>query len=247
MSTCAATGDLLQPSYPLVPLERSVIGTAGNAVQLWATYTAVPTDVGVATTIGNTDKSTVGLWFTAFVFIDGKGKPVDVAVFEADLAPMVDAAALPSPSFADVPSGSFNGSGTSFPAGPVGWVSWEGDFMAQRTAGCSAVKVQEWVGSSANVSMAMDDSDGILNIAPLIGGQHALLGEAGKIAAVSTYRFTSVYAAASGGIVTALRGKPSELITLLFATRPDTSGTFACKSQNVTIGADGTASATFPG
>jgi hypothetical protein len=91
----------------------------------------------------------------------------------------------PSPMFPA--SGSFNGSGTSFPAGPVGWVSWEGDFMAQRTAGCSAVKVKEWVGSSANVSMAMDDSDGILNTAPLIGGQHALLGEAGEIAAVSTY------------------------------------------------------------
>jgi hypothetical protein len=72
---------------------------------------------------------------------------------------------------------------------------------------------------------------------------------------IQPYRFTSVYAAASGGIVThitlrmvtALRGKPSELITLLFATRPDTSGTFACKSQNVTTGADGTASATFLG
>jgi hypothetical protein len=119
--------------------------------------------------------------------------------------------------------------------------------MAQRTAGCSAVKVQEWVGASANVSMTMDDNDGILNIAPLIGGQHALLGEAGKIAAVSTYRFASVGAAGSGGIVAALRGKPSEAVTLLFATRTGTSGPFTCKSQGVAIGADGTASATFSG
>ena len=93
----------------------------------------------------------------------------------------------------------------------------------------------------------MPNTDVLLNIAPLIGGQHALLGEAGKISAVSTYRFASVSSASAGGIVANLRGKPGEKVTLLFATRTGTSGPFTCKNQPVAIGTDGTAKVSFAG
>ena len=44
-------------------------------------------------------------------------------------------------------------------------------------------------------------------------------GEAGKVAAVSVYRFASVDPAPSGkGIVVRLRGKPGESVPLLFAS-----------------------------
>lgn len=94
-------------------------------------------------------------------------------------------------------------------------------------------------------SMAMGNK-GPLNIAPLVSGQHALLGEAGKVTAVSAYRFASV-SSGSGGIVVSMRGKPGELVTLLFATRSGPSGPFACKSRVTTIGAGGTASMSFSG
>ena len=48
MATVAATGDLLQPSYPLVPLDRTLVAARGsalpNSVQLWGTYTALAAD-----------------------------------------------------------------------------------------------------------------------------------------------------------------------------------------------------------
>ena len=175
----------------------------------------------------------------------GPKNPI-ATVFESDLAPMIDAAAIPSPSFGDVPTGAFQGAGTAFPAGAKGWVSWIGDFATQRTAGCSAVNVSAWTGQ-VKVAPVLDDSDTILNIAPLMGGEHALLGEAGKIAAVSTYRFASVKDGATGGIDVALRGKPGEKVTLLFATRVGEGGPFVCKSRQGVVGSDGTAAVTFSG
>merc|ERR1719201_1382957 len=74
MGACAATGDLLQPSYPLTPLERSIAQLTGNAIQLWGTYAAVRTTT--TTTKPNPDTITtnhgegegqgggVGVWFT---------------------------------------------------------------------------------------------------------------------------------------------------------------------------------------
>ena len=87
----------------------------------------------------------------------------------------------------------------------------------------------------------MDLSDDIVNIAPLFGSK-ALLGEASKIAAVSSYRFSSVSGDATG-IVAHLRGRSGEVVTLMVATKNGAS--FACSTKTVTIGADGTAIATL--
>lgn len=162
---------------------------------------------------------------------------------------------MPSSDFSEVPTGTFRGPGTAFPAGPAGWVAWKGDFMKQRTAGCNAVHVAEWARTGNNsVALTMAGGDAILNVAPLIGGPHALLGEQGKVTAVSTYRFAAVHAGTGGnGIVVNLQGKPNEAVVLLFATRSSTAATagskapYACKSVQATIGGDGTASVTFNG
>lgn len=240
LATVAATGDLLQPSYPLTPLERSIVGDVGPGIQLWGTYTAVPSSAA---------QHGVNVWFIAFGFVlgkAGKGTPT-VTVLEADLAPMVDASCLPSPSFGDIPTASFNGTGTGFPPSASGWVSWLCDFAHQQSAACAAVEVEEWTGQK-NVSLTMTDAQAILNVAPLMGGDHALLGEAGKITAVSAYRFASVRPGTGGtGIDVKIRGLSKENVTLLFATRTSTSAPFICKSQNVLVGPDGTAFTTFNG
>ena len=73
-------------------------------------------------------------------------------------------------------------------------------------------------------------------------GGVALLDEAGKIIAVSAYRFASVSAKQGGGGLTVeLRGKPEEVVELLSSAAAGD----AIKQQNATIGADGTASVTL--
>ena len=87
-----------------------------------------------------------------------------------------------------------------------------------------------------------------LQIAPFIGGV-ALLGEAGKVASVSAYRFVSVAAAGAKGMTVSLRGKPGEFVPLLFASSggDDDAAGMKCTLVPVKIGADGTASAHFSG
>lgn len=80
----------------------------------------------------------------------------------------------------------------------------------------------------------------LVGFAPVLGGV-ALLGEAKKIAAVSVYRFASVSAKQGGGLTVAMRGKPGEVVTLLYSA----GGGGPIKQQNATIGANGTAAATL--
>jgi hypothetical protein len=82
--------------------------------------------------------------------------------------------------------------------------------------------------------------DTIVNVAPLFG-RVALLGEAGKITSVSTYRFASVVGN-TAGITASLRGKVGEVISLLFATAGGGGG-LTCVAKAVTIGPGGTATA----
>ena len=75
-----------------------------------------------------------------------------------------------------------------------------------------------------------------LNIAPVMGGV-ALLGEQGKVTAVSTYRFTSVVAG-EGGLEVTMQGETSETITLMFARK---AAGYKLQAMPVVIGANGTA------
>jgi len=238
MATCAATGDLLQPSYPLTPTERSIIsgqlGTQG--AELWATFTAVPAArTGLA-----------GIWYTALGFcLSCKGHAPTGNLTERDLAPMVDAAGLPSPSFSDVPSGSFTAAGATFaPAGdpaPTQHLWWRADVLAQQASGCDGVEPLLWNGTVPNLPLPTGDGGTLVHVAPVLGSV-ALLGEAGKVSAMSTYRFASVEVASSS-LTVALRGKPGEKVGLLFAA--PVAGGFKCVEQVQVIGSDGTATASF--
>ena len=247
MGTCAATGDLLQPSYPLTPLDRMLTSYVnGNypPFALWGTYTSVPSGTGVARNI----------WYTAYCFGGGKpDKEQTCSLSESDLAPMVDGDALPDGDFSAIPTGSFGGAGSTFAnsSGVTGHVLWTSDWEAQSQemhpsiysaeqapTGCGSVVPKAWA-SDGGVNAEMALSDTIINVAPVFGDV-ALLGEAGKIAAVSTYRFRSVSGTAAG-ITADLRGKGGEAVTLLVATRSGSG--FACSAKTVAIGADGTATA----
>ena len=62
-----------------------------------------------------------------------------------------------------------------------------------------------------NYSLLEGDAHVLLNVAPLLTDDLALLGEAGKITAVSTYRFARV-AANDGAVELSLRGKQNERV-----------------------------------
>jgi len=226
MSTCAATGDLLQPSYPLTPVERSLLdGQLGaEGAELWATYTALPTTTG----------GLAGIWYVALGFcIHCRDRAPTISLLERDLAPMVDASHLPSPSFADVPTGGFSTAGTSFAPtaqnAPTRHVWWRADILAQQHAGCAGVQPALWNGTVPTMPLPTGDGGTLVHVAPLYGSV-ALLGEAGKVAAVSTYRFASVLGGTSltASLTVALRGKPREAVTLLFARSARSCGLFVC-------------------
>jgi len=111
---------------------------------------------------------------------------------------------------------------------------------------CGAVSPKAWEGGDV-VNVAMPISDTIVNVAPAFGGV-ALLGEAGKIAAVSTYRFASIMPGPSGkGVAAELRGKPGEVVPLMFASGSAAAPALKCTVVPTTIGPDGTAVAHFAG
>ena len=81
-----------------------------------------------------------------------------------------------------------------------------------------------------------------VNVAPLLNGL-ALLGEAGKVTAVSSYRFASISVDNStSGLSVDLRGGPGELVTLLWAQNPS----LIIQTKSVTLGGDGFATVTVP-
>ena len=63
---------------------------------------------------------------------------------------------------------------------------------------------------------------------------------AGKVAAVSVFRFAKVTAGADG-LSVEVRGAPSETVELLFAKKTNGGSKFTCTAKTVSVGADGTA------
>ena len=139
----------------------------------------------------------------------------------------------PTVRFSDVPTASFPGLGDTTLGGRQ-YVSWPSDALVAPTAR------EEWRSTLlvGTVSMAVDSAvPDLVNFAPVLGGV-AFLGEAHKISAVSVHRFSavSVKAGAGSGLSLGMRGKPGEVVTLLYSA----AGGGAIKERNVTIGADGT-------
>tara|TARA_B110000208_G_scaffold99672_1_gene124410 strand:- start:239 stop:1927 length:1689 start_codon:yes stop_codon:yes gene_type:complete len=271
LATVAATGDLLQPSYPLVVVERTLSETTYGGMfandtkqttyDVWGTYTSV-------NTASSSSTSSVNVWYIALMVCGGckprGGQIIHGTIYESDLAPMVDSTSLPTPDFADIPTAPFLDMSMNSSTMPVfdtaasgEYVWWRNDFYG--TTDCSALEkvvdgaasMGSWNGS-ATFNYAHVDGGVLMNIAPVFvqpagsGGKLALLGEAGKVTSISTYRFSSVNVAADG-VHVKLRGKSGEAITLLYAQASTAaSSDYACASTKIAIGTDGTATAVIP-
>ena len=75
-----------------------------------------------------------------------------------------------------------------------------------------------WSGNG--VALSLSDSPTRVYISRITNtstGGLALLGEEGKVAMISTYRFASITVATGGGLSVALRGASAETVALLVA------------------------------
>ena len=229
MSTCTVNGTLLQPSFPLTPVEDLMTGGGALDVRsghVWATFTAVPGGAGP--------------WFTALSYSYGASALPPFALLPRHLAPLVDWAqpqqgggagcAAPSnpPDFASVPAGAFLGAGDELCGA---WVAWD------RANATLAARFS----SEAPIALPLAPlAPAQWGVAPLVDGL-ALLGEEGKVAAVSSYRFASIVAG-GGSAAVGLRGAPGEAVTLLWAAAPS----LVIQRMTVSLGPDGTAQVSVP-
>lgn len=230
MSTCAANGTLLQPSFPLTPIEEHMAlegGLGPNAGSVFATFTAVPD--GASPASGSA-------WFTAVGFANGGGGPPSFSLAPSHLLPLVDLGGAPgalTPDYGDVPLGRYLGDGAAPPGAPP-LVAWD-----PQSAGPAVADFSE--AAPYVISLAQRTPQQV-NVAPCFcGGTIALLGEAGKAAAVSSFRFAAVVPVCPALSVD-LRGAPGESVQLLWAQAP----TWAAQAATATVGADGTARVKLP-
>lgn len=260
MATCATNGVLLQPSYPATPVDDVLIDSH-TPLDLYATYTAVAVDI-------DTPASTAAFWFTTIGWVGGKkGGTSNFTLTPQHLAAMVDTS-LPAPSsnpavfedpLARVPQETFLHAGhLSNTSG--GYIWYRSDFTLDAEAAAGRVKVGAFGEQGAvlplptqNVNPRAGDPPAPLyqaNIAPVwaVGGDCvAVLGEAGKVTAVSAYRFASVSAASksTSKLDVVLRGGPGEKVSLLFAESPKCQDDWVTKVITATVGNDGTVHATY--
>eukprot|EP00755_Sulcionema_specki_P022922 Sspe_Gene.77659::Locus_48534_Transcript_1_1_Confidence_1.000_Length_962::g.77659::m.77659 len=165
-ATSAANGVLLQPSYPLTPLDDLLAhrnGLSPTGGHVWGTYTAIGKYV----------------WWTVLGFTvspSSTGPPATYTVRGEHLATMVDS---PSTNFADIPQGTFVSNPTELTGQHVVWRKSESTARAFNSDGVE-------VRLESNTA----DPD-VLVVAPVINGV-AVLGEVGKVCSISTYRFTDI-------------------------------------------------------
>ena len=238
MSTCTSNGTLLQPSYPLTPVEDHMASEGGlgqRSGSVFATFTIV----------AGAGQSP---WFTAVGFANGGSPPDGFALRPSHLAPLVDLTgsasnALNPPDFADVPTGAFLGAGTELQAPYYAW--------DPQSAGPALASWSE--AAPFNLSLAQRSPQQV-NLAPVFCAAGtgatplALLGEQGKAAAVSSFRFASVTescgsAVAASNLTVGLRGAPFERVTLLWSSA---AHAWMAQTMPVTLGATGTATFTIP-
>ena len=235
MSLCTANGTLLTPSFPLTPVEEHMAfeGGLGNlAGNVYATFTVV----------GSRGGGGPAVWFTALGFTlagNASQPPAAFRLGPAHLAPLVD--------FSTVnPRGAFLGAGLALPGPYVAW-----DPRLPR----AVVDFNDTAGFPLALAFHAPQQVHAAPVFRACGGAPgaiALLGERGKAAAVSSYRFSSVAAACGAGgahttLAVDLRGAPGEATTVLFATPSGGGGAWESAEAPATMGADGTATVLLGG
>ena len=241
-STSSSAGYLLQPSFPLTPIdpciaaEEGLSPTTGN---VWATFTAVSGAVWYTIVGWGWDGSTQQHSSAQQAPPPPPPPLAEYTVLPEHLLSMVDAnVSAISGDFSAVPRGGFIGSGGT--QMPSQYVAWD----------VHSASAMPFSGEHGAVVQLRNHMPHQVNIAPVVGGV-ALLGEKGKAAVVSTYRFSSVVhggvgmlaATTAAGVRVSIRGEANESVELLYACA---AAGFKVQSKFVVLGSTGVLTVALP-
>ena len=258
-SLASSAGFLLQPSYPIGPIDPCLAraeGLSPIAGNVWATYTAVD-GVPFFTAAGwSWDKASTGA-------TEDRTPLAQYTVLPSHLTPMIDnSTGRVNGDFSAVPRDSFLGNGSAAGLLPM-YVSWD-------EAATAAAVFDEGSGVVVRLEPVTHGQPHQINLAPVFGSFGnlatrgiALLGEKGKVAAISTYRFTSIALISEeqprrGGsdanwstkptdadayLQVTVRGEVNETVALLFATA---AAGFQIQEKAVVVGPSGLATVHIP-
>lgn len=263
-SMVAADGTLLQPSFPLTPIEpmllqqeglgfsKSLALTKGNG-SAWATYTAV----------NFTGSAPLVFWsvlFWKYVDKHHKTPPFNFVLQPSHLAPMVDEAALPARRLDDVPNGAFLGAGADelphpqrvpilLAARKPAHIVWTPAHVSNTFTSCSVggsvaafatdaphTLVSDGWPTQSFISPVVWLGSSIGNSSTGVGGL-AFLGELSKLTAVSFFRFPSIEQAPRG-LTVSVQGRLGEVVRLAFV-QVTPQGQLACHTKDAKVGSSG--------
>ena len=247
---------LLQPSVPLTPLGLQLEGTnfkhAFSAANTeppyhgWATYTSVRSSAS------SSSSSTEGWFFwtvVSFSFDASKGgvRPADAEYMlqQSDLSELVDEEYLPPASFSHIPHGAFRGAARARLPGANGtqqYVWWRKGMVAAMplfVAGGRVSGAAQEMHPAVPIPITFAHHPQQTNVAPVLPNGAVLLGEAGKVTAVSVYRMEEIsHLTGTSTVHVSLRGEPGETVHLLVA---HAALNFEIRSQSAVLGEDGRA------
>jgi len=148
----------------------------------------------------------------------------------SDLSALIDYENYPPTQFGDVPNGAYKDAQPTQQPGAVIW-----------SKGAEHASFFSWFAESY-AEMTLSETPILTYISPVLACGIALLGEEGKVAMISTYRFASIESDTSGLRVT-LQGAVGEVIPLLYVR---VSAGLRPLRKLVTIGANGTINTVIP-
>jgi hypothetical protein len=247
------------PGYPATPLDTVLVGQAH--LDVYATHTVV-----AFAPDGLTVPNTTAYFFTAIAFATAwKHNPIDLnyTLKIDELASLVDSA-VPVPSwqpsaFEDpltrVPREAFLGAGEQA-VYSTRWVWFRTDFTTS-AANTGTVSLHDLGASGVVLPLVQEKGSMVasgpfyqISVAPVWQVQQdcvTLLGEAGKVTAISAYRFASVNLFGKQ-LRVVIRGGSGERVPVMFGhNRGCVAGDahWATSLVRVTIESNGTANATF--
>jgi hypothetical protein len=255
MSLCAANGVLLQPSFPLTAVDAQLAGHLPGVGRGTKSDPTVWTQNAFATytTVGSGNRAVTGFVVAAFIWQQSPGvphaPPSNAATWmlrPSDLSVLLDCEDYPPVQFHEIPNGAYkdepqqaqqectlNTLAASIHRGSVIW-----------TKGAESASLFSWdIALDSGSEMELSDTPTLAYISPVSGCGIALLGEEGKVAMLSTYRFADIESEAEG-LRVSLRGDSGEHIVLLYVRM--SVGFVVQRTVAVAIGANGTASFTIP-
>ena len=242
MSLCATNGVLLQMSFPLTVVGAQLAGELATSARKGSQHAWTQNAFATYTTIGSTSTAYTGFIVAAFIWRQSPEVPMPShnaslwTLHSSDLSELIDCENYPPTPFHEVPNGAYKDSPQQAQhdctLNKLGAVIW---FVGSKKA--------MHFSDASGVQIALSDAPTLSYVSPVADCGIALLGEEGKVAMLSTYRFAAVFPDPhSPGLHVNLRGEVGERVTLLYVR---ISEGLTVQRLQATVGPSGTVGVTI--